>query len=405
MKRMTAILTVALMTLALIAGCGEQLDDNVRARNLKTGEMHTFNSEGEVPDGYAICGSEDCPLPKDLPCELLGAEVCQFQPSCRIKVLACSGGGTADPTTVGCMQPEAADYAGGAEEPVGCLIPEESETCEVTCVAKDFQLCEEITDPQACNARPECRFETPVCGYPCECAGEADCNCLPCEPAGVCVTVTPQTCQNLQSPEACMSNPECQWNAAPCLCDCPDVKGVDEGVECLCDCGMAGFCDQKEKPMFCEAQQDEQACLANPECEWGQFVCPPCMFDEPMGGPEGAPMACDCGLSCRTKQMECPPVPAYEMICPPDVEALPIFDDMGCLVGFECGGERPECPAITMEMIVCEDNQQAVAVHDDKGCQIGWECLELPCPREQCSMFCENGFQKDANGCEICSCN
>ncbi len=398
MKRTTTILMVALMTMALLAGCG---NESVRARNLKTGELQTFSAEGDVPDGYAICGSEECPVPEEVPCELLGAEVCQYQPSCRLKVLSCTVGGQTDPLPMGCMPPEAKESGAPADEAMGCLIPEQSESCEVTCVSRDHQLCEEIIDPQTCEARPECRYETAQCAQQCECMPGTDCMCAPCKPVGRCITIV-QTCRDLHSQEACLSNQQCQWNDAPqpCLCSCP------AGAECDCACPVdntAGFCDEKIEPRLCEAQQYEGACLANPECEWGQFVCPPCVFDEPHNSSGEAPMACDCVLSCRTKQLECPPIPAVEFVCEgPDMQPLPLFDEMGCLYGWECI-IQPECPAITMEMIVCEEGQQPVAVHDDKGCQIGWECVELPCP-PMCAMYCENGFQTDDRGCAICSC-
>ena len=34
------------------------------------------------------------------------------------------------------------------------------------------------------------------------------------------------------------------------------------------------------------------------------------------------------------------------------------------------------------------------------------QCAEKPvCDDFMCAMFCEHGFQRDENGCEICQCN
>ena len=143
-----------------MSGCGEKAQDDseLRARNLKTGEIHTFSTESDVPDGYALCADEDCSVPEQVPCELLGAEVCQYQPNCRIKVISCTSGGV--DYAMGCAEPTLPGaerrWSEARRDRDRLRVPRGDRDLEVACISKDFQLCNEITDAQTCAARPEC---------------------------------------------------------------------------------------------------------------------------------------------------------------------------------------------------------------------------------------------------------
>jgi hypothetical protein len=59
-----------------------------------------------------------------------------------------------------------------------------------------------------------------------------------------------------------------------------------------------------------------------------------------------------------------------------------------------------ECPEV-MCMMFCETG----FMKDANGCDM-CKCNEPvdECPEVMCAMFCENGFKKDENGCDICQC-
>lgn len=448
MKKLISILTMSMLASALLLGCGETSseDANIRARNLKTGEVKTFSAGTDVPDGYALCADEECTVPGEVPCELLGAEVCQFQPNCRIKVLSCTGGGI--DYAMGCTEPaqppETSEPQNGSAEdpqsdPAGCVFPEETEVCQVACISKNSQLCEELDDAQACSARSDCNWDMLACAT-CVCADNGQpCECPPCDVnAGICRTAKPETCEDLQDQSLCMARPGCDWGEMACpACDCPDNGQPCECPECLSGCYTTQL-------PGCQDLADEQACLADSSCEWGQFSCPPCLFDQPHdnGDPGNAsdPMPCECNLSCRAKHFECPPVPAIAIDCPPDQEGMPIYDEQGCLIGWQCSGE-PTCPPLPMSYPVCESGAEPQPVHDAQGCQIGWDCPDgvtcvenadcpagfqcdfsggtssngsdklmaegqcVPCMPVMCELYCAYGFVEDENGCGICSCN
>ncbi|OWA51759.1 hypothetical protein BV898_16229 [Hypsibius exemplaris] len=58
------------------------------------------------------------------------------------------------------------------------------------------------------------------------------------------------------------------------------------------------------------------------------------------------------------------------------------------------------CPLYMCDMF-CENGFEV----DGNGCEI-CSCREEPvgCPPYMCMMMCEHGFETDANGCEVCSC-
>jgi hypothetical protein len=54
------------------------------------------------------------------------------------------------------------------------------------------------------------------------------------------------------------------------------------------------------------------------------------------------------------------------------------------------------CPAATC-LMYCENG----FVKDDNGCEV---CQCDPCPAATCLMYCEHGFKTDSNGCSTCEC-
>ncbi len=460
MRRLFSMFTIGAMTLAMFAGCGERATDDseLRARNLKTGEIHTFSTESEVPDGYAVCADVDCTVPEQVPCELLGAEVCQYQPNCRLKVISCTSGGIEVPVdcvdpTMPSGDPDSSKPADGDQPISNCVLPEETEVCQVACIAKDYQLCQEIFDAPLCASRPECEWMVADCAM-CACPGDdTECKCPPCNlNDGFCAKRQPLSCEQITDQNACLSNPICGWgetscNSCVCACDCSENDPHCECAPCTCvdDCQHGCF---TQPALFCEGLDSEQSCLSNASCEWGQFECPPCMFEEPLpdGGNAGssdAPMPCDCGLSCRTQRFECPPVPMIAMECPDGQHAEPQYDPMGCLVGWKCTTE-PICPPLPLGYPMCEDGTEPMPIYDDQGCQIGWDCNTqlfcdsnaacpkgfhcvfnsgttpgspsgdpgiaaqgtcVPCAPVMCELYCPYGFAQDDSGCEVCSCN
>ena len=65
-------LLLALALALAVPGCGVT-DQQVRARNLLTGEIGTFPSASDVPPDWMVCESPDCPVPPTVPCQSLSA--------------------------------------------------------------------------------------------------------------------------------------------------------------------------------------------------------------------------------------------------------------------------------------------------------------------------------------------
>lgn len=177
---------LAATVILLLGACGDP-GNRVQARNLSTGEVRTFGSEGEVPPGWSVCQDEACSVPPQVPCESLGSEICALNPGCRLKVLWCRGGAGPD--------------SGAAAS---------SETCETTCIPRLPLLCEELTEQAACQARPDCQWGQFLCP---SLGCQEGTQCPPCPFS--CQAEAPLTCDALGEAD-CRARPDCEWGANAC---------------------------------------------------------------------------------------------------------------------------------------------------------------------------------------------
>ena len=212
----------AALTLALVLftfpGCGGDEDTAVRARNLTTGEIQTFASQGEVPPDWVVCQSLDCPVPPSVPCQDLSEKVCTLNPECRLKELWCMGTTTVNPD--------------GSTDP---SPPPPTETCEYECIPKLPLLCEELGAQSECLARTDCEWAQGPCPMmPCV-QGQP---CPPCPYS--CQTKAPPICQSLTTEKACTARSDCEWDVAVCPAICQD----DGKGGCL-PCPATGTCMPK----------------------------------------------------------------------------------------------------------------------------------------------------------------
>ncbi|ELT93045.1 hypothetical protein CAPTEDRAFT_59738, partial [Capitella teleta] len=56
------------------------------------------------------------------------------------------------------------------------------------------------------------------------------------------------------------------------------------------------------------------------------------------------------------------------------------------------------CPDLVCT-VFCENGFKK----DENGCDI-CQCAKPECPEVMCDVYCENGFKKNENGCDICQC-
>ena len=194
-----------------------------------------------------------------------------------------------------------------------------------------------------------------------------------------------------------------------CQCveeNCGGFLGLVCDVDQYCDypddsfCGAAdqlGVCRQRPEvctmdvdPVCgCDGETWSNACVANSA---GVDVAHdgPCMVDDcaALGGEcLSDPMDPTFGANCEALGRE-----TLNAECP--------FFNQAC-----CGPvEEPTCdPA-------CEDDEicvPGVCYHwcqaDDPNCCEPDQCVPV-CPPVMCMLYCENGFKRDENGCEICEC-
>ncbi|MBW2734666.1 MAG: hypothetical protein JRH20_19945 [Deltaproteobacteria bacterium] len=328
MKRTT--LTLCIATIFTLSACGEPAGD-INAINLKSGETQTFASEGELPDGWAVCPTPECDvLPPSVPCQNLSGDVCELNPSCRVKVVSCQGGGTVvpppPPVDTDPSYPEPAPIDAGVPapeptdppEPAPLPTPGPTQTCEVVCLPKNVLLCEELTDPTQCQMNPECSWEE-LC------------------PLGAC------------TPEG----------------DCPPCVG-----QCF-----------PKQPQGCDAL-DENSCQARPDCSWMPQPCPMCDAPAPGDDPSmpgdydpSPPFPCECPSFCQPSDQVCPAIvhPAPDF-CGPDGLPVPKFDENGCVVAYLC---EPVCAPVAMPMIECADGTTLEMIYDSYGCLVDWECRPI----------------------------
>lgn len=213
-------IVLALAIFLLGPGCGGQ-DQEVRARNLTTGEIQTFPSEEDVPPDWVVCPDPTCTIPPSVPCQNLSEKVCTLNPNCRLKVLWCSGTTTVCPDGQTCDEP-----------------PPPTEECEYTCIPKLPLLCEELTDEQQCKARSDCEWGQWVCPAICQDDGKG--GCLPCP--STCYTKQPPICQDLDE-QQCKARPDCEWDTLACTMEC-----IDDGKGGCLPCDPKGVCQPTTPP-------------------------------------------------------------------------------------------------------------------------------------------------------------
>ncbi|XP_076467186.1 kielin/chordin-like protein [Babylonia areolata] len=165
----------------------------------------------------------------------------------------------------------------------------------------------------------------------------------------------------------CEFGPQYDVRGCP-LCVCRPHPCVDV------NCGVGSKCSVTRYP-----------------CENGTCYAPQCLPDDPPG-PRCAPVTCD--MVCNHGWLTDPETGCPLCQCrppPPDTTDL----CQGPL-GLKCPSDRrcemqvlpcfsPPCP----EVPVC----------------VKVPVPRTPCARLQCRMFCPHGFARDANNCEICTCN
>jgi hypothetical protein len=244
---------LAATVILIFAACGDLENREVQARNLGTGEVRTFGSEGDVPPGWSVCQDETCSVPPQVPCESLGSEVCTLNPDCRLKILWCSGGATSD----------SAAAAG-------------SEACETTCIPRLPLLCEELVDQQTCQARPDCQwgqFLCPATG----CQEGTQCPACPFS----CQARAPLTCDALGEAE-CRARPDCEWGANSCpVCtgaNCPECEPLCQPAA-LPPCSPTDCGPTTSGKYLCPdgvTWAGPGECVRQPtgKCAWGMVTCP-----------------------------------------------------------------------------------------------------------------------------------
>jgi eight-cysteine-cluster-containing protein len=254
MLTMRRLFLVALGIALAAAGCAsdEAGGPEVTARNLATGEIKSFASEGEVPSGWSKCGDPTCSVPGQVPCHKLGPKVCALHPECRLKELWCKGEGCACPAC-----------APGASCPPCTCPPPKPPVCEYACIPKLPLLCEELTGQKQCQARKDCEWAQAMCPA-IACAPNQ-----PCPPCPfTCISKAPPICQQLAEAE-CKSRKDCEWGFGPCPMCYPPTPGGP--CECKPSCLPAPVLPCSKAECGPAPGMPSQICpdgiVAGPRCE------------------------------------------------------------------------------------------------------------------------------------------
>ncbi|MBN2694923.1 hypothetical protein JXR93_09695 [bacterium] len=108
---------------------------------------------------------------------------------------------------------------------------------------------------------------------------------------------------------------------------------------------------------------------------------------------------CESPTECASNE-DCP----EGFICQPLLGCyIDVNGELVCPTGGQCVPQEEEC-------VIASDCKGVLNIECEGAhweCQEG-ECVQecgSVCPEIDCLLFCENGFKKDDNGCEICECN
>ncbi len=119
------------------------------------------------------------------------------------------------------------------------------------------RACEDYDDPDACEQEPSCYVEFIDSGCSCPPGEECDCGegwiCLP--------ETDTLNCDEMMNPQECEAHPGCIWNFNPCICP-------DGGPNCECE-DPWGFCAvDAPPPVDCRTLWGIEACEEIPGCGW-----------------------------------------------------------------------------------------------------------------------------------------
>merc|ERR1719245_334298 len=161
----------------------------------------------------------------------------------------------------------------------------------------------------------------------------------------------------------------------------------------------------KEGCEICKCAEDK--CMENKECGSCDFDSG-CAWDKKnkkcasakgrlmVGTTQFASSADDCN--------DCVCATIWDPVCGVDGETYNSSCQADCAgVKYKDGEcEKPECSKVMCRMY-CEHG----FMKDKNGCEI-CKCAEKPeepeCPEVMCKMFCEHGWQKGEDGCDMCKC-
>lgn len=247
-----------------------------------------------------------------------------------------------------------ADLVGSCEHPVKDLCGGKGKGncwCDEACV--DFgDCCSDAAD--VCGIEPEPPEGTACGGW----LGDT------CADDEFCAYEPGQHCGAADASAVCLTQPDA------CILLVDPVCGCDgETYSNSCFAGMAGT-----------GVLHEGECESVGPIECGGFLGLPCepgqmCIDNPEDDCDPANGGADCGGICVDE-----PAPQF------------------------CGGfANLPCP----DGQICVDDPNDGCDPNNGGADCGGMCIdEKPaCGEVLCALFCENGFQTDENGCEICACN
>lgn len=257
-----------------------------------------------------------------------------------------------------------------------------------------------------------------ACDLECDLGVKTDAN-----GCGLCECNEPTTCES-RTPDTCEQDPDCELRILPIPCDCaPDDQG------CACPLGGALTCGARCQPILCELycpdgfETDESGCGVCQCKETGPTACIDLDYEQ-----------CEARADCKTQIVpipcDCDPADS-DCFCPLGgqlqcVDACaPVLCELYCPGGFATGPDGCEVcacdepapegcagldPEVCAETPGCEVTIAPVPCDCDPTdpdcvCPLGGAltCRDA-CAPILCTLFCENGFATDENGCGICSC-